>query len=925
MKHTLMTTCVILVAGALAIAVPQRSRAATDEIAAAETALTKQRCRLARLKAKPGRGVAVVRYALLESTELSGFYLRNTQQRRAKLLQRRRANARAPAELSVYPSAIVCSTREGDVLAAIAPAEGWELFEVVPPKRRPFAIRKKVYEFEVADSFMRQKFAQDDGWKIVAGNWRLNKHGAGLATSNPASHRAVNPFSVIGSAARGKSATLAYDTPTSHGDSYIAEARFYLGSAGATLDTTALGQPIPTFMIAQGKLDGPQAGFGWWSEKPGAPARWSLCYREKHAPWTVLKSWRERPPRCTWVRVGIAIADGHVPVAMLDGRELGRADPGRMISGSFHVHTGLEGRQVEFDDVTAGPLVSRQPERGQPVYVKSRNFAGKALSNDPAQFNYWAKGSNCFIRTWESDPNLGLISRATVRLPLYGDFTYRSTPELSNGDYRFLILRKFDPAKKSRTPAAADTIAELTFNKSELGWVPVGGRGVPAFTLEFGRRAGRLVMKDGSEWKALGPLYDGPAHLMIVSPGAFVPERHRIYSKCTWNELFEQAPAQWYWHDGMFGMNSRWACQPDWNFMAGQSHALAAFFSKAAYYGDQEFESFISLRMTVPAELHHYIRHSLCVSFCTDGRNLDSGYALIFGGERNTRTFLLKRGKEIAATTNPRFLIPTGTNHGNVHYKWWNFGLKKAGGRIVVKLNGRTMFDVADPDPIDGGHHAFWSVANGFVVARVNTVAQKRVERPQEALRLWPQGNHYWKPLYPDAVITRETDEGIEVENPSGGGTFAARTTTQADLSKTPILEIPLRLDEDAKVNLHLEIGGRPRVVRISAPLKEMEYLLTPGAEKVPQMGRAVIRDGALKAILLGEAALRDGILRVDVGGHFRARGIPIAAGTTQISLTIGNSSNAGYLLAGFGGNHAGTTYCAGKPKWTKASRPVQQ
>ena len=113
MKHTLMTTCVILVAGVLAIALPQGARAATDEVAAAEAILTRQGCRLARLKAKPGRGVAVVRYTLLEPTELSGFYLRNTQQRSAKLLQKRGTNAQVPAGLSVYPYAIVCSTPSG--------------------------------------------------------------------------------------------------------------------------------------------------------------------------------------------------------------------------------------------------------------------------------------------------------------------------------------------------------------------------------------------------------------------------------------------------------------------------------------------------------------------------------------------------------------------------------------------------------------------------------------------------------------------------------------------------------------------------------------------------------------------------------------------------------------------------------------------
>jgi len=918
MKHGLVAASALVVLGLVAFGLlHSRTAVEIDPIAELEAGLARQGFRLARLDTDLPPGAAVVRYALSEPSPLSGFYLRHTAQKQSVMFQQLDSPPQAAGKLSVYPSAIVRDPGDGSPPDEVAAGEGWELFELIPPGGSPCAAKTIVHEFEMADGFMRKNLGGDDGWRPVAGNWQLKQYGGGLPVedsqkANPGFQRAVNPFSMIGWAPAGQHATVLYETPVSHGDGYLAEARFYFGSPGKPLDTSARKQPLPTFLIAQGELDGPQAGFGWWAEKPGGPERWSLCFRQGNGSWKVLRSWPKRPPRSTWTRVGVAVADGHVATAMLDGRELGRTRLDAMVSGSFHIHTGPEARKLEVDDIAAHPFAQRREDYGQPVYVKSRNFADKTLygrGRDPVEFDYWAKAANAFIQASGPDSALGLTGhRGTVRMPLYGDFTYKSMPDLPRGEYRFIVLKKLIAL------TSADKAAEFKFTKTVRGWLSAGSSSA-VFTLELGRRDGRFAVRKGNEWQPLGPSYEGPAHLMIVPPGNFRPEQHGLYSKCTWNELFEQSPAEWYWHDGMFGMNTRWSCQPKWNFMAGQSHALAAFFSKAAYYGDQQIDCFMSLRGVVPGERQYYIRRDLCVSFCSNGRDLDSGYALIFAAERNAKTLLLKRGEVIASTTDPKFLFPKGTNHSEVHWLWWNFDIKKADGRIVVKLNGNAMFDVADPAPIEGGHVALWTVGNGFVASRVNVAAQRRVESPQAAAAQWQEREYTWKPLHPDAVLLRETVRGLEVRNPAGGGMFAVRAHTQVDLSSTPILELPMRLDPDAKINLHLEINGRPWVVRISSPLQNMEYLLTPSAEKAFLYGRPVIKGARLKSMMLGDAAPSEGVLRIDIGGMLKQKNVS-TTGIKQITLTIGNSSNAGYLLAGFWGNHAGTTYCVGEPKW---------
>ena len=953
-----------------------------DALEEAEKMLARQGCKLLPLSLELEEGISVARYELPAPEPLAGFYLRHTAQRKGLLFQqadpraRKRADASrqaaaaqpaslpmdVPGVLSVYPTAIIRMAGDDGLCSAVASGKGWELFEVIPPEatavpaakpaqppkplppgvlppkpgeitptadpnaippppRHPIAVRTAIHEFEVADGFMRRELAQGDGWKIVSGQWQLNQHGGGLPANDAeaasmAFQRAANPFSVVGSAPPGTCATLAYDTPVAHGDSYVAEARFFFNATPNLAIPSSKNQPASTFLIAQGEIEGRQVGFGWSSSL----SRWVLCTRTKKAPWQVLSTWSDRAPRLNWVRVGIAVLEGRIAVASLDDREVGRFALDGMVSGNFHVHTGNEGGKIEFDDVLAHPIVERRPDMGEPVFVKSRYFASKSSADrghDPVEFDYWAKGTNTFIANADKDAILGLdVPRATARLPIYGDFTYRSMPELPVGEYRFIVLSKF-PVQN-----AADRIAEVKFKKTDRGWViPPDEQAEPVFMLEFGRRNGQFVLLSGKEPRLLGVAYPGPVHVMIVPPAGtnFAAEQHGLFSKSLYHALFEQAPTDWYWLDGQFGMSFRWSCQPGWNFMGGKSPELAATFSKAAYYGEQEVECYLALMMVLPAP-QYYIRRDFGVSFCTDGRSLDSGYTLLFGGWNNTKTALFKRGKELASTNAAQFLFPVGTDHSQVHKLWWNFDLKRANKRLVVKLNGNALFDVDDPDPIDGGHVAFWTIGNGFVVSRANIVAEKRELHPEKGVFTFPEDENAWAATRPDGVIVRPDKQGAYVENPIGGGSFAVRTKCDVDLSKTPALELPLQLDDDAKVNLHIEIDGRPWLVKITAPVELMDWLLGPASDAAFPFGRPAIQGPALDGILIGEAKPQAGVLRVDVGGLLKKKGANYA-GVRPVFLTIGNSSNAGYLLAGFGGNHAGTKYWVGPPRWSEAAK----
>ncbi len=899
-----------------------------DPIAACEAALAGQQCGLVQLRSRPGPGVVAVRYTWQAvPAPPGGWYLRNRAAGAAVRIQPAPAGMPpSPAALHVYADAIVQKCGPDGAVSVLADGDGWELFEVTARGTASALEETRVHPFEMADGFMREELAQDDGWRTVSGRWQLNQHGGGLPSNrfeamDPKFQRAVNPFTVLGQGDKGSSGVFAYDTAAARSECFIAEASFYYGRPRKDARDDQLRAAPPCFLIGQGDLDGAQVGFGWWRE-PGADAAcWCLCRRHGTSEWEVLERWPDRPPRCNWVRVGVGTTRGHVAHAYLDGRELGSHVLTDLVAGTLHIHTGLDGEPVEFDDVAARPVHPATEDLGQPVLAESTNFGAKYSHDegrDPEQFEQWARGSNTYQIAARRDDVLGLRRlRAVTRLPLYGDFTYRSTPSLRSGEYAFLVLSTPEPA------STADCLARFAFTKDADGWaLPATGEGAAPgreFTLEFGRRSGELLVRRQGEWQAAGVRHDGPVHLMIVPPPgqAFDAAKHGLHAANIWHELFERAPADWYWHDGMFGMNLRWACQEGWNFMVGRSPRLCAMFSKAAYHGDQQIDCYLALTATLPKEREYYIRRDLGVSFCTDGRNLDSGYTLVMGGESNTRTFLLKRGVEIASTTEQRFLFPSEYTHQAVHWKWWGFNIRKADGRLLIRLNGELLFDVADPDPVPGGQLAFWTVGNGFVLSRVTTVAEKRTATPERALVFGrSEADLPWRPAFPDAVIMRRSGPGVTVENPFGGGIFAVRRACDVELSQTPVLELPLRVGDAAKINLHVEISrGRGRLVGVAGPVAGTSWLLTPSAERGLQYGRREYRGRWLKHLYLGDVAVQDDLLRLDLGQLLESRGLR-SRGPRSIVLTLGNSSNQDYLMAGLGGNRAGATYWVGEPRW---------
>jgi len=832
--------------------------------------------------------------------------------------------------------------------------KGWDTFWVSADEAEPDVTQRTYAPVDLFDSFMRTELT--NGFcRVTDGSWELKQRGGGMPTEeedyhNASFQRAVNPFSIRGE----EQGRLTY------GDddwmNYHAEASFYFGIPRTISWSDAENLPVETDMlIAQGTTNGNQVAFGWSGRHRG----FVLMSRSGSSLWKVLERWGgKRPPLTNWCRIGLRIHAGYIAEGMLDRKAVLRTNLATCIVGPFHVIAGEA--PIEADTIRAYSLPPK-PNLGDTAHVKSRFFSAKkelGKSRDPTQFGEWSKSTSVFVESRETDTNGNHKAVITMRVPLMGDFTVDSVPfddeagAIPPGPYEFAF--RIADTNEFEAIMEHPPVLSLKARLSGTGWAledlpedvwPAGHR---EFALRFARRRAednRIVVLCGGSATPLSPPLTEPLLVSVArvekggKPDYPFPQHHLIRCANLANELFEEAPADWSWIEGAFRMDCRWACMNQWNFMACGSPGIPYMTSKRTFTGDQVHECFMSLRPAQPCDAYDkdffydrkkdgglrlfranggwYNRRDLNVCFCTNGRDPLSGYSIVFAGRDNKETFLLRKGRVVAASQNKKFLFH-GTSHSSVHWKWWKFTVDKRGGRIRCSLNDTVMFDYHDPEPIPGGHLGFWSVRNGFTLARVISVAESVGLEPH-ALFVGDDEDSPWVPLKRDSVVvTRSSGAGLTRATATvGGGFFAMRYTlpVPVDLNKTPVMKLPLDIGYEAAVNLHADIGGTAYVIPLTAPISEMKALLAPEFEKgecfkIPTIDEAVI----LQTRYLRNARLTHNLLTVDFAAALEETGEKPE--TLELrSITIGNSSNQGYLLAGANGrNAAGAWYEVGVP-----------
>jgi hypothetical protein len=411
-----------------------------------------------------------------------------------------------------------------------------------------------------------------------------------------------------------------------------------------------------------------------------------------------------------------------------------------------------------------------------------------------------------------------------------------------------------------------------------------------------------------------------------MKPGVPKP---KILSGNVWHEFFENAPVDWFTIGGEWKISNRWTCTRKWSWYQGSGTGVSACYSKHRYEGDQVHECYHALKDVMHGRVklgvrgrRRYARRDVNFSFCTNGKDLNSGYTVLFGGHGNKGTYLLKRNAVVAF--NRKFRLPEfNGSFYDLHWQWWCFRVERIGERVRVLWQDRLVLDYRDPEPISGGHVALWTFRNGVIYALLRSAAQQRVNASDlyHAPRP-PVASTRWKALEQDRVACEPTSSGrCLVTNLMGGGRFAVRYDLPGpvDLTRTPLLRIPFRPSPAARVNLHVRVSGKAFVVKATGPVWNCYETLTPAKAPsdpwVPYLADPLGYPRAQPGCCFDPQRSE---MRVDLLAEARRR-FPDMKEFVLEDLAVGNTSNEDYLLAGFNGNPSGCTYTLGDAEFLGA------
>ncbi|MGM0491350.1 MAG: tetratricopeptide repeat protein [Armatimonadota bacterium] len=407
-----------------------------------------------------------------------------------------------------------------------------------------------------------------------------------------------------------------------------------------------------------------------------------------------------------------------------------------------------------------------------------------------------------------------------------------------------------------------------------------------------------------------------------------------IYSDHVYDYTFSDPPTDWLTAGGLWEATSRWTCSPQWSWFGGfQQHGLAALWNKRQFTGDITVEVHAAFKMGVhPAARSYRNPNDMNVTIFGDGINPSSGYSFIYGGELNSASRIMKGTEVLAENRAPEALLPIFEDGYpstyEFHRKWWMLRARKAGDTLTFWVDDVKVAEVTDPDPLETGRVAIWARDNGLILSRIKIYYEgEQIPRdpiPMGHLAVRPETQVHARQATISSsthparatdfetdlagVSTRDGDQGAMVTlaapgsdgtgrcaklvNTYAGGTFAANLREgRFDLHEFPRLAFDYRLDPQAKVNLHLTVDGEPCEITFSG-------LETPAGGRT-LLGRVsgVRADGQWHHV------------EFDLLGHAE-RAFGPDAKLVASDLFIGNMSSEGYLDAGFGGNHAGTTIC---------------
>jgi hypothetical protein len=417
--------------------------------------------------------------------------------------------------------------------------------------------------------------------------------------------------------------------------------------------------------------------------------------------------------------------------------------------------------------------------------------------------------------------------------------------------------------------------------------------------------------------------------------------------------LFKTAPADWM-KVGQWEVTNRFACDPRWSHLNGESHSAAVLWHKDRFIGDVTLEFYAGMRMRQgemkTAERLYYPRvGDMNATVCATGEEASSGYSFILGAWdplwSETWTRILRKNQSVADTDVqllPRTriagssarVVRVGWDPGGrpIHGAWYYVKIRKTGNQVKYYFDNHLALTFQDDDPLAGDRLGIWTYNNSMMVARAR-ISYNRVEPCADILDIKPQHRladrrsadlanvHLRSSTHPGVCFDFDShfqgweapnaDESahlsLDTENKASGaaslcltkalsgGDFGVRAPVAGiDLLKVEELAFDYRIPPEARINLYFSIKDDPHHCERYFVYLNGETRSTHLA-KLLEGAPAVIADGKWHRFSM------------NLGAAFAAL-YPSQDELRVKELLFGNF-HEGYLNVGFGGNAAGTTY----------------
>jgi hypothetical protein len=802
----------------------------------------------------------------------------------------------------------VCLDREQvGTLPGLAPAE--RLDAVFTPGKGIVAADKvriqKTGPVVFADDFAREGEAAAQ-WEVSGGRFAL------CTSLNPGSSQSA--FQMWASAPRGRGVALA------------SASRWFWDDLVTSVAGMAPALPATWGVVLQAVAAGTYHAAVWRQGADGQPGTLALVRRRDGEEKILVEAPLAMAPG-QWYRLTVVTHGTRVRV-FIGGAEILHADDPSLAGGRVGL-LAEDSADVYFDDVdvvSAGPeTVAADWQPAQPFGPCEQlwsDFSKKSFYTDPFMVQ-WAHPRSF----WELDAKAGLYWFRT-RLFHDLDVTWTRAPgQPLEWPQKELVAAVFADREQGgdsgyRVTLGADRIA-LTRQGVAAAAAPLS---VPSLeTVTIAVAAGRVtVVVNGREalvWQDPEPLDKGEVGLQFGPTAAMNldspdwRDSTRIRSSHRLDYGFDAAPTAWSVGAGRWQGDHRWACVPKWSFFAGRGEAgppecssgTALLWNLRRFTGDFDLEVFAAPLEGTPQRMHFANPVTVNLAFMADGRNLDSGYLLLFG-TYDIPSQLFREGKLLAEW--PGRVMPGLRRRELEWYQrvtrvWQHLRICRRGDRLTVDaarhdaeanyLGLERLFDIKETTFPGGDRIGLWTWGpNGLSVARA---AISFEHSPGTSPAVLPEVQ---------ASVQRggqgEPAEYVRVRNPQPGGFFAHDLRAGGvNLDDRGVVSFSARFPEEAVLSLMAQVRGQTAEVILSGPDVYRPYTIPLGrAAATPAAGYAGWR--------CFQVDLRTALRRVYPQGTL-----------TLERLAISSPYDGVAQIAGLGMHRQGDAYDVAEVVWSTA------